>query len=187
MKTIQFDIGSNCTVSLPPDIVAEQLAEYVRTLNKQHSYTIGAYYSEIGGVYVGTIRGDDGVIYGLVAAGELEGKAEWGTCDTPELTDWDGYTNTLILHPYSLAAEMATLHESNSLADFYLPSLREMLVAAANIPKFFDPSTPHWTSTHFKGEMAYAVDFNRRTTCSSKGTTKFVIHPFRRFIVQGAE
>jgi hypothetical protein len=82
---------------------------------------------------------------------------------------------------------MATMHESHSLVDFYLPSLREMLVAAANIPKFFDLSEPHWTSTHCKGEMAYAVDFRRRTTCSSKGTTKLVVHPFRRFIVQGAE
>lgn len=186
MNTIQYDLGGGASIALPADIVARSLIDHLKrgaqvAAPVPRRPAIGEYLAGEGGIYVGDIRGDDGAVYGLVVPEpEDVGRAAWGAEPPSNLSAWDGLINTNTLrsgnHP---AAKMAAAYEAEGHVDFYLPSRRELLVAAANVPHLFGSDSWYWTSSA-RGEYPWAVDFEDGIVDFSNRFTEFRVRPFRR-------
>lgn len=186
MSTIQFDLGGGVKLALPAHIVAQRLIESLQVMNLQppaRRHQIGEYLAGQGGIYVGDILGDDGVMYGLITATEKDiGKAEWGPNNTLDLSQWDGLSNTIALRDQSPAARLASDYASDGHTDFYLPARRELIVAAANVPRLFGDESWHWTSTQCRESSAWAVDFKDGYVHDDDRGHEFRVRPFRRFV-----
>ena len=144
---------------------------------------IGQEWPGQGGIYAGDFRGGDGTVYGLIVAPEEDiGRARWAPNGELELSDWDGLDNTQRLRTDCPAAKLASEYQRDDHADFYLPALREMLLAAANVPDKFGKESWYWTSTPYAADYAWAVDFEYVTTPSTSRSNEFRVRPFRRFI-----
>ena len=145
---------------------------------------IGEYWKGQGGFFAGDFRGDDGSIFGLICAEEDLGTKEWGPSgEVTGLTNWNGQENTRILlangnYPAAKAASEYT-HDGHS--DFYLPSQRELQLAAANIRHLFK-SSYHWSSTPWGKDYAWALDFKNGYTDHHDRRYEFRAAPFRRFL-----
>lgn len=185
MSTIQFELGGGASIVLPTSTVAEKLIERLTEQSKAIVLPacpkIGEYLPGQGGIYVGDILGNDGVLYGLIDAGKSIGKAKWGKDKEWDLSDWDGLSNTNSLGKDSPAAKIAAEHEADGHVDFYLPSRRELIVAAANVPHLFEKAY-HWTSSPYGSNYAWAVDFEHGDVLIRNRTSEFLVRPFRRFI-----
>lgn len=184
MTTIQYDLGGGATIALPADVAVKQLIEQLqqssRTVTSRPQ--IGEYLPGQGGVYVGDIRGDDGVTYGLITPAEHDiGRAKWGPNGERDLSDWDGLSNTNRLRNECPAAQLASGYEADGHVDFYLPARREMLIAAANVPHLFGKESWYWTSTPYGEDRAWDVDFENGTTGIDYRRDEFRVRPFRRF------
>lgn len=188
MNAIIFELGGGTTISLPIDVVAQRLIEQLQKPIAQTASPaptsrpkIGEYLQGQGGIYVGDILGDDGVLYGLIASKEQGvGTAKWGYEGKLYLSNWDGLTNTKSLrnHP---AAKLASDYRADNHTDFYLPSQREMMVALANIPKLFNTDGWYWTSTPRNEYYAWAVGFEDGIVHRHLRDREFRVRPFRRF------
>lgn len=185
MNTIQFDLGGGTSIALPAETVARNLIEQLRQQSKVPASSrpkIGEYLAGQGGIYVGDILGNDGVLYGLIAAQEQDvGRAKWGDDGELDLSDWDGLTNTSLLSKECPAAKLAGDYEADGHADFYLPARRELLVAAANVPHLFGKESWYWTSTPYGSLTAWAVDFEYGGVNFHDRSYEFRVRPFRRF------
>lgn len=187
MNTIQFDLGGGASLALPADVVAQRLIDELRANRRIHEGivlpSIGKYLPEQGGIYVGDIFGDDGVLYGLVTSQEEDiGRAKWGPEGTRNLSDWDGLTNTNALRNDCPAAKLAADYTRDGHADFYLPAHREMMVALANVPRLFGTESYYWTSTARSESYAWAVGFENGNVYLINRYREFRVRPFRRFI-----
>lgn len=185
MNAIQFDLGGGASLALPADVVAQRLIEGLRA-KTSHTTTprprIGEYLAGQGGIYVGDILGDDGVLYGLVTSQEEDiGSAKWGPDGTLDLSQWDGLCNTNALRDKSPAAKLASGYERDGHADFYLPAQRELIVALANVPRLFGKDSWYWTSTPRSDCFAWAVDFEYGLVSFLDRNLEFRVRPFRRF------
>jgi len=184
MDAIQFEMGG-ASIALPPDIVARNLIEHLQRSSKavapgRPHPVINEYLTGEGGVFAGDTRGDDGTVYGLITPEKDIGSYAWGGDGSLDLSDWDGLTNTnSLLSRNCPAAKAANQYEADGHADFYLPSRRELLIAAANIPHLFQ-KTRHWTSTPFGSCYAWAVDFEYGTVGLNRRHGEFRVRPFRR-------
>lgn len=189
MNTIQFELGGGVSLALPADLVAQRLIEGLRTQPQpsapalvQHP-KIGEYLAGQGGIYVGDILGDDGTLYGLIAATEEDvGKATWGQSGALPLPEWDGLSNTTFLRDRSPAAKLASDYERDGHCDFYLPARRELMVALANVPHLFGKESWYWTSTPYGENAAWAVVFEYGYVYYGHYRSReFRVRPFRRF------
>jgi hypothetical protein len=186
MKTIQFDLGGGGSVALPAEKVASALIQHLQTpvsASANPRYRIGEYAAGQGGIFAGTILGDDGVTYGLVKAEEQDiGKFAWGPAGERDLSEWDGLGNTNRLnkadHP---AAFAAAKYEKDGHLDFYLPSRREMMIMLANVPKLFNKDDWCWTSTPRAEHYAWAVGFEYGYVSNVNRYYEFRVCPVRRF------
>ncbi|HCW20921.1 MAG TPA: DUF1566 domain-containing protein, partial [Achromobacter sp.] len=152
-------------LEIPASTLLGALSSYLASRPAQpvHQAKIGEYLPGQGGIYAGDILGDDGVVYGLIAASEdLDGTYAWGPEDGERsASTWDGLLNTNALlrhdgpHP---AARAAKGYSADGQADFYLPSKRELQIIAANLPHLFQPK-PYWSSTPYGSYCAWAVYF----------------------------
>lgn len=184
MSKIQFEIGGGAVLSLPADVVAARLIESLRdaTPIREARPKIGEYLAGEGGIYVGDILGDDGVLYGLIASQEKDvGTASWGPNGERDLSEWDGLTNTGRLRNECPAAKLASDYGRDGHADFYLPARREIVVAAANVPHLFGKESWYWTSTPYSNSSAWAVAFEDGYVFNYYRTNEFRVRPFRRF------
>lgn len=186
MNAIQFDLGGGASLALPADVVAQRLIEGLRA-KPNHTTTprprIGEYLAGQGGIYVGGILGDDGVLYGLVTAQEEDiGRAKWGPDGTLDLSQWDGLSNTNALRDKSPAAKLASGYERDGHADFYLPAHRELIVSLANVPGLFGKESYYWTSTPRSDCFAWAVGFESGLVTSTSRCNEFRVRPFRSVI-----
>ncbi len=186
MTTIQYSLGGGATIALPADIAVKQLIEQLQRdahqVIAQPRPQIGEYLPGQGGIYVGDILGNDGVLYGLVTSQEEDiGRAEWGSSGERDLSDWDGLTNTSRLRNECPAAKLASDYEADGHADFYLPARRELIVAQANIPHLFGKESYYWTSTSYGSVHAWFVAFEDGDVGTSLRTSEFRVRPFRRF------
>lgn len=147
---------------------------------------IGGYWPGHGGFYAGDMRGDDGVVYGLIVAdcGEAldAGRAKWGPEGELDLSQWDGLANTRTLGNEHPAAKLAAGHTTDEHQDFYLPARRELQLAAANVPHLFGAADWYWSSTPRTESFAWAVDFELGTTFINDRYYEFRVRPVRRFI-----
>ncbi|OMG80634.1 hypothetical protein BIZ53_30525 [Achromobacter xylosoxidans] len=146
---------------------------------------IGAELPGQGGIYAGDILGDDGVVYGLIVAGEdLDGTYAWGPEDGERTAStWDGLVNTnnLLRHDKThAAARAAKAYSADGHADFYLPAKRELQIIAASLPHLFQPK-PYWTSTPYGSYNAWAVVFEGGNVYSWGRINEFRVRPVRRF------
>ncbi|ANN74591.1 hypothetical protein BAU08_05690 [Bordetella bronchialis] len=146
-------------------------------------YQVGEYAAGQGGIFAGTILGDDGVTYGLIISEEQDiGRYRWGPDGELDLSEWDGLGNTNRLnnsdHP---AAFQAARYEKDGHLDFYLPSRREMMVMLANVPKLFNENSWYWTSTPRSESYAWAVDFEHGNVSYNYRVNEFRVRPVRRF------
>lgn len=187
MSTIQFDLGGGASIALPASIVAQNLIEQLREQSKSIALParprIGEYLAGQGGIYIGDILGNDGVLYGLIASQEQDvGRARWAEDGERDLSDWDGLTNTNRLRNGCPAAKLASDYEADGHTDFYLPARRELIVAAANVPHLFNAESRYWTSTPYGSTYAWAVDFEHGTVGHWYRYDEFQVRPFRRFI-----
>lgn len=187
MTTIQFNLGGGAAVALPADIAVKQLIEQLqrdaRQTIAQPRFQIGEYLSGQGGIYVGDIRGNDGVTYGLITPRDEDiGRAKWGPNGKRDLSDWDGLTNTSILRDECPAARLASDYEADGHVDFYLPARRELIVAQANVPHLFGKDSWYWTSTPYDELSAWAVAFEDGDVFVSTRSLECRVRPFRRFI-----
>ncbi|MFT0533982.1 hypothetical protein ACMHYJ_14310 [Castellaniella hirudinis] len=186
MTTIQYDLGGGATIALPADIAVKQLIEQLqrdaRQATTQPRPQIGEYLSGQGGIYVGDIRGNDGVTYGLITPKDEDiGRAKWGAEGELDLSDWDGLSNTNILRADCPAAKLASDYEADGHVDFYLPAHREMLIAMANVPHLFGKDSWYWSSTPYGSYNAWAVDFEIGDVLTDGRYNEFRVLPFRRF------
>jgi hypothetical protein len=183
MTTIQYNLGGGASIALPADVAVKQLIEQLQRHPAPATHPeIGEYLPGQGGIYVGDIRGDDGVLYGLVTGSEQDiGRAKWGPDGEHELSDWDGLTNTNHLRVICPAAKLAANYEADGHVDFYLPARREMLVAMANVPHLFSKESWYWTSTPYDSRDAWAVDFEDGGVGITDRSCEFRVRPFRRF------
>jgi len=188
MQTFQYDLGGGASIALPVDKVVSQLVDQLRQPTIQSAVevlpTIGQYLPGQGGVYVGDIRGNDGVIYGLITPREKDiGRSKWGPDGERDLSDWDGLSNTNRLRNECPAAKLASDHEADGHVDFYLPSRREMMIALANVPHLFGKDSWYWTSSPYGAYDAWAVDFEDGGVDFWDRSREFRVRPFRRFIL----
>ncbi|VFR32426.1 hypothetical protein BER2_1684 [plant metagenome] len=185
MSTIQFDLGGGASIALPADAVAQKLIEQLRQQSKTVAPSrpkIGEYLTGQGGIYVGDILGNDGVLYGLIASQEQDvGRARWAEDGARDLSDWDGLTNTNRLRNGCPAAKLASDYEADAHADFYLPSRRELMVAAANVPHLFGKESCYWTSTPCGSGNAWGVSFENGFVSYWYHDGELRVRPFRRF------
>lgn len=144
---------------------------------------IGQEWRGQGGIYAGDFRGSDGSIYGLIVApGEDVGRARWAPEGSRDLSDWDGLANTANLRSDCPAAKLAAQYVRDEHSDFYLPSRRELQLAAANLPHLFGKESWYWSSTPHSESWAWAVDDERGDTYDGRRRNEFRVRPFRRFI-----
>jgi hypothetical protein len=147
---------------------------------------IGDYWPAQGGFYAGDMRGDDGVVYGLIVAdcGDSQdvGRAKWGPEGDLSLSQWDGLANTRTLGDKHPAAKLASSHAADEHQDFYLPARRELQLAAANVPHLFGSDSWYWSSTPHTESYAWAVDFEFGNTLNYYRYYEFRVRPVRRFI-----
>ena len=186
MDTIQFDLGGGNSIALPAHSAVRQLIEQLERQPYQFPVAtrpkIGEYLTGQGGIYVGDILGNDGVLYGLITAKEQDvGRAKWGGDGERDLSDWDGLSNTNRLRKECPAAKLASDYEADGHADFYLPARRELIVAAANVPHLFGKESWYWTSTPYGSTSAWAVDFEDGGVSLYGRSHEFRVRPFRRF------
>lgn len=185
MNTVQFDLGGGAVLALPTSTVAEKLIGSLKqaTTPAAGRHKIGEYLFGQGGVYIGDIRGDDGVLYGLIIAQPKDvGTATWGPDGSLDLSDWDGLSNTNTLRDKYPAAKLARDYEADGHCDFYLPSRREMMVALANVPDLFEKSSWYWTSS-LRGSYPWAVGFEGGSVLNDYRCNEFRVRPFRRFAI----
>lgn len=185
MSTIQFDLGGGVKLALPAHVVAQRLIESLQAVHQHHPVAprprIGQYLVGQGGIYVGDILGDDGVLYGLIAAQEEDvGEAAWGPIGVLSLSEWDGLSNTSALRE-SPAAKLAGDYERDGHCDFYLPARRELMVALANVPHLFGKEGRYWTSAPRSDAYAWAVVFEYGYVRDYFRDYEFRVRPFRRF------
>lgn len=184
MSTIQFELGGGASIALPSHVVAQRLIDKLSEQSKQppaQRHKIGEYLAGQGGIFIGDIKGDDGVLYGLIVSQEEDvGRAAWGPSGKLELSEWDGLSNTNALRD-SPAAKLASAYERDGHCDFYLPARREMLIAMANVPGLFGKEDWYWTSTPSLDEYALAVDFELGLVDDYRRLNEFRVRPFRRF------
>lgn len=185
MSTIQIDLGGGTSVTLPAEKAVAALIARLQTQSAPppQPYKIGEYTSGQGGIFAGTILGDDGVTYGLVISEEQDiGKHRWGPEGERDLSEWDGLSNTNRLnkvdHP---AAYAAARYEKDGHVDFYLPSRREMMVMLANVPSLFNKDSWYWTSTPRLESYAWVVDFEHGYVNYDDRSNEFRVRPVRRF------
>lgn len=185
MKLIEFNLDGGVKIAIPADIVARNLLDSLRqssSIAKATRPRIGEYLTMEGGIYVGDMLGDDKVLYGLIISEEIEiGTVKFGKEFKEELSQWDGLSNTNSLRGKSAAANMAGNYERNGHCDFYLPARRELMVALANVPNFFNPKDYYWSSTTRGNDCAWAVDFENGYVSYSSRIIEFRVRPFRRF------
>lgn len=147
---------------------------------------IGEYWPGQGGFYAGDMRGDDGMVYGLILAdcGEPQdlGRVKWGPTGKRDLSDWDGLTNIQALGGEYPAAKLAAGHAADEHHDFYLPARRELQLACATVPHLFGRGSWYWSSTPYSDDYAWAVDFEDGDTLICHRDDEFRVRPFRRFI-----
>lgn len=186
MTTIQINLGGGASIALPADLAVKQLIEQLQNSAAQATckhYTIGERVPGQGGIFAGDIRGDDGVPYGLIIPDKEDiGRAKWGQDGARNLSSWDGLVNTNRLRIQCPAAKLASDYEADGHVDFYLPSRREMMVAAANLPHLFGKESYYWTSTPYGSSRAWCVDFELGFVDVSSRYSEFRVRPFRRFI-----
>lgn len=184
MTTISFDLGNGAALSLPANIVAARLIEALSNQPQRQTQAanpkIGEYLAGQGGIYIGDILGDDGVLYGLIVSQEDAGTAAWGNASS-DLSAWNGLSNTSSLRDTSPAAKTASDYERDGHCDFYLPSRREMMIALANTPQLFNKEGWYWTSSPSGESYAWAVDFEDGNVFNDARRSKFRVRPFRRF------
>lgn len=185
MTTIQINLGGGASIALPADLAVKQLIEQLQNSVAQATgkhYTIGERVPSQGGIFAGDILGDDGVTYGLIIAdGEDVGRAKWGPDGERDLSNWDGLVNTNRLRNKCPAAKLASDYEADGHVDFYLPSRREMMIAAANLPHLFGKESYYWTSTPCGSGRAWCVDFEYGYVLIYYRSGEFRVRPFRRF------
>lgn len=187
MTTIQYNLGGGATIALPVDIAVKQLIEQLQKESHQALMAprpkIGEYLPDQGGIYIGDILGDDGVLYGLIIGQEEDiGQVKWGPDGEHDLSNWDGLSNTNRLRNECPAAKLASDYEADSHVDFYLPARREMLIAMANVPHLFGKGSYYWTSTPYGSSSAWVVDFESGYVCTGYRGGEFRGRPFRSFI-----
>jgi len=193
--TVQIEFMPGHTVGLPIEKILQSLTpeQYTQALlanlqagarPRANRYALGEYVPGQGGHFVGDIRGNDGVTYGLIAA-KTQGDrtAKWGPDGSlGSLSDWDGLSNTNSLRSNGgyQAARLAAEYEADGRGDFYLPAQRELVIARANVPYLFEKAY-YWTSTPFGSDYAWVVGFELGHVGFSARGFEFRFRPFRRF------
>lgn len=191
---------TNLNIHLPPGLSADAMAALEKRMSNLGRTpapspleqapagrpAIGDYWPSQGGFYAGDMRGDDGVVYGLIVAdcGEAQdvGSTKWGPEGEHDLSQWDGLANTRSLGAQYPAAKLAAGHTADEHQDFYLPARRELQLAAANVPHLFGTADWYWSSTpRFEG-YTWAVDFEDGNTFHNSRRFEFRVRPVRRFI-----
>lgn len=128
---------------------------------------VGEYWEGQGGIYAGIMPDYEGTSpYHLVLSTDEATDVEWGpygVSDAQARSESDGYANTDALarcehrHP---AAHWAARYEKDGRADFYLPTRRELDMAAASLPNQFSRSHWYWSSTEQTANAAQGTNFN---------------------------
>lgn len=165
-------------------------------------FSIGKYSPALGGYFAGFSRWTDsaGVSHptALVVAGATYGEiggAKWGRYgDFLEgaVSRQDGMANTLAMLAADSEAALAIRRLSiYGFADWYLPSLAELNIAAANVPELFDTDDDYWTSTQESKNMAYVCSLRNGYTVSYRKDVPKKVRAMRRvnisvFIAQSA-
>ncbi|MFD4837682.1 DUF1566 domain-containing protein [Achromobacter sp. NPDC058515] len=147
-----------------------------------NAFVVGQYAEGQGGIYIGkTAQGR----HLFAAAAPLDGGFEFGGYgDKLEgYSDLDGAENTrkLLLRGAHPAAEAASEYTADGLADFYLPSHRELLQVVA-VEGFNEDASDVWTSTPYGSDDAWAVHFEYGYVYHWTRYDEFRVRPVRSII-----
>lgn len=180
----------------------QSLAGECLSWNWSDVFSIGKYSPALGGYFAGLSRCTDGpgttYATALVVSGATYGEvggAKWGRYgDFLEnaVSRQDGMANTLAMLAAGSEAALAIRRLSiYGHADWYLPSLSELSIAAANVPELFDIDDDYWTSTQENKNMAYVCSLRNGYTVSYRKDVPKKVRAMRRvnisvFIAQGA-
>ena len=172
-NVVEFNIGA-AQVKLPADVVMKNFLDSLQqspielpVLNSVRTFKIGTHHDEFGGIFVGELRDENGAPYSLFIPTHKDGYNEsvaWGSQGEDEpgaKSRFDGHANTIALcesrheHP---AAEWAREVTIDGFNDFYLPSLRELMLCFVNVPELFEDGW-YWSSTQYSASYAYMQHF----------------------------
>ena len=151
---------------------------------------IGQVWPGQGGIYLGTRPGSaTGQPVHIVAATRDVGQFTWGRYgeDTQGASSaTDGAANTAALlregdHP---AAQACAEYSADGHADFYLPSRRELQLAAVVAPESFSTSGLYWSSTQDSRHGAFCQDFEFGCSDWRGKDDESRVRPFRGFILE---
>lgn len=174
-ETFTTKIG-DAIVQLPARAVVENYLRSIlgetpakaNTINRDTPPPIGSQWNDQGGIYAGTMRGENGHDYHLIVANSSEGFAKdiaWGSQGKAEdgaQSDFDGLKNTFALyqskhkHP---AAEWANELNIDGHEDWYLPARRELRLCWVNVPELFEDGW-YWSSTQSSADFAWYQVFD---------------------------
>ncbi|PND34557.1 DUF1566 domain-containing protein [Achromobacter pulmonis] len=147
-----------------------------------NAFVVGQYAEGQGGIYIGkTAQGR----HLFAAAALLDGTFEFGGYGDKldGYSDLDGTANTrkLLVRGAHPAAEAASEYTADGLADFYLPSHRELLQVVA-LEGFSEDAGDVWTSTPYGSFGAWAVDFEDGDVYLWGRGDEFRVRPVRSII-----
>jgi hypothetical protein len=131
---------------------------------------LGQYWEGQGGIYAGTMPGENGQRpYRLIVSEESGDGLEWGgygqRIDGAD-SRIDGMANTKAIlladgeHP---AAEWASKYTKDGHSDFYLPAQREQSLCFATILNQFETDDWYWSSTQYSADTAWDQGFGDGT------------------------
>lgn len=152
---------------------------------------LGQYWQGQGGIFVGTMRGEDGLPdYHLVVgigAGADFADVKWGEYgkDIPGAKhDRDGMANTVAMADAGSDLAKNTLdlnHDGH--ADWYLPSRQELALCWMNTDDVF-AKTWHWSSSQYSASGAFFQTFDYGTQSDADKDLSFRARAVRRFVIR---
>lgn len=193
-EKLSFKVGE-VTFKAPTSFVAKAvLAAVSQQPNKARQVThdsppaLGLAWPGQGGVYVGTIRGDEGQPdYHLIAPTLpfKKDKVEWGNYgkEIPGANSKrDGLANTKAMASAGLElAKEILAWEIDGHADFYMASQCEAALCYANAPEQFEAEA-YWTSTQYSSSNAWFQSFGGGYSNLSHKDSTLRVCAVRRFL-----
>lgn len=193
IQHVSIDLGE-VTLTAPRHLVAKAvigLATGQTPANDSSGVPrLGQPWPEQGGIYGGTMRGEDGLpdyhlIVGVGPGAELSSVwGERGKDVTGAKHDRDGMANTVAMSDAGSALAKRILdleHEGHN--DWYLPSRQELAMCWMNTDGVFAKEW-HWTSTQYSAHYAFNQYFNGGGQGYGDKGNSFRARAVRRFVIQ---
>lgn len=199
--TLAITLDNGFTISTGRDLAGQILVDAAtaplgarvapaRRLDATTPPRLGQYWQGQGGIYVGSIRGENGAPdYHLIAAvgPEAELSLPWGVRGKDiagAQHDRDGLLNTRAMADAGsdLAKQLIEL-EHDGHNDWYLPAKQELALCWMNTEDVFAKAW-HWSSTQYSAHDAFCQGFGDGDQSGGDKDYLYRARAVRRFVIQ---